>query len=138
MPNDREAALIAQLQQAVALYQHEDNLTWRKLQQAVYMNAAVITAIGIELFADRRGLLALGAAALTVLFMITIEGSRRYMFARLEAVYAAEQALCDHAGTDRVLHPVKVGPATPATRTTLRVFLGGTLTLWLVLTLAWL
>ncbi|MEQ8318002.1 MAG: hypothetical protein RIE77_01035 [Phycisphaerales bacterium] len=134
---DATSIAIAQYEQAVHLYQHEDNLTWRKMQQALYVNGAIATVIGADLVQENRWLVALGAALLSVLFLISIEGSRRYMFARLEAVRRGERALCKRADVEPLIVDVVPPRRVPATKFAIRVFMWTMILVWVALAVFW-
>ena len=131
------SVMIAQYEQAVQLYQHEDNLTWRKMQQALYVNGAIATVLGADLVEQNRWVVALGAAVLSVLFVITVEGSRRYMFARLEAVRKGERALCTRSGARPLIVDVRPPRRVPATKFAIRAFLWTVVLVWLSLAGYW-
>lgn len=135
--SDRVDILIAQYEQAVALYKHEDSLTWRKIQQAVYVNGAFATVVGVDLIKGERWLLAMGAAVLSVLFLITVEGSRRYMFARLAAVRDGERILCEAGGCEPIIAAVRPPRGVPATSFAIRVFSWGMILVWTTLAVVW-
>ena len=133
----KHETLVAQYEQAVQLYQHEDNLTWHKMQQSVYVNGALATVVGIDLVHDMRWLVASGAAVFSVLFLLTVEGSRRYMFARQAAVREGEQALCSAGGTTPLIVDVRTSRLVPSTSFSIRIFLWLMVLAWTALAIYW-
>jgi len=127
----------AQFDKAVELYQHEDNLTWKKVQQAVYVNGALATAVGMELIVELRWLTAVGGVCLAVLFLITIENSRRYMFTRLAEIRKAEQVLCVLGNVQPIIDEIRTSTWVPRTTFALRVFLWLAVVVWFLLACVW-
>ena len=137
MSEHKLEVLVAQYDKVVQLYQHEDNLTWSKIQQSIYVNGALAAAVTVEVTRDIRWLLALGAAILAVLFLVTIEGSRRYMFARLRGINKGEQELSKLAKTDTLIEKIDIPWWLPDTTVAIRIFLWLAIVTWSVLAVIW-
>jgi len=66
---DSNEILMLQYEQAVSLYQHEDSLNWQKVQNAVYINAALAAVIGVGIIQPIKWIVAALAATVGLLYV---------------------------------------------------------------------
>jgi hypothetical protein len=134
---DKTETLKSQYAQAVMLYRHEDTTNWQKLQHAVYVNAGLATVVGLDAIQSTKWVVACVAAAIGLLFFVSLENGRRHMMARLEAVQSVEKEMSAHGGIHPLLNDVSTPAWLPRTTTAMSVFLCLMIVAWAILAIFW-
>lgn len=109
-PSMRPEVLLQQYPIAVELYRHEDNLNWSKLNNFLYVTAALIAALGLatgipgsNTGATSYRVLVVGVGligtASSIVFAIALWFGVHYLLARKDAVRLIERLLVGSGGT---------------------------------------
>ncbi len=132
LPDDEAVPHImaSQYDRAVELYNHEDNLTWTKLQSCVYVSGAIAAALGFSVSTGSanagsddvvRGAVAAIAAIATWGLAVAINAGTSYTAARKAGVIDLEKRLARYGGQMVVNQPQSPFLRASPTRLVLKV-----------------
>ena len=134
---DKYAVLIAQYENALSLYMHEDQLNWQKFKHALYVNAALATVLGANLVQNLDWLIAGFGSLCSFLFSVTIINGRRYLIGRLDTAKIVEEKLQEHGAIYPLIDFVPGKKWIPKTGHAIIVFLWLLGFLWAFLSFYW-